>query len=207
MTSPGGDFHVRGVYFESCNCGAICPCRMIGGVRGGRSTYGICYGVLGWQIDDGRIRGREVSGLAAALVCRYDDDEPGSPWTITLHVDERGDEAQRDGIASVLLGELGGPQVAVLPWVRKASHLLGVHASRIELTPDGDGYRLRVGPHIRVRASTAFETDETVACGIPGYDHQGRELVADELVVADGPFAWELSGNCGFTSGFDYRAA
>jgi hypothetical protein len=39
-------FHIRGDYFESCNCTAICPCRLIGGVPGGRSTYGVCFGLL-----------------------------------------------------------------------------------------------------------------------------------------------------------------
>ena len=47
-------WHLRGSYFESCNCEAICPCRMIGGIKGGRSTYGICFGVLSWLVEDGR---------------------------------------------------------------------------------------------------------------------------------------------------------
>src|SRR5215208_969402 len=81
-------YRVRGSYFESCNCEAICPCRMVGGVRGGRSTYGICFGVLSWAIEEGRVDDVDVSGLATALVVRYDDDEPGSPWSIVLHVDE-----------------------------------------------------------------------------------------------------------------------
>jgi hypothetical protein len=66
---------VRGSYFESCNCEAICPCRMIGGVPGGRSTHGICYGILSWLVEEGRVDDTDVSGLAAALVYRYDDDE------------------------------------------------------------------------------------------------------------------------------------
>jgi hypothetical protein len=33
---------IRAVYFESCNCDAICPCRRIDGVPGGRSTHGVC---------------------------------------------------------------------------------------------------------------------------------------------------------------------
>ena len=61
-------YHVRGAYFESCNCEAICPCRMIGGVPGGRSTYGICYGVLSWLISEGSVDEVDVSGLAAVLV-------------------------------------------------------------------------------------------------------------------------------------------
>jgi hypothetical protein len=41
---------------------------------------------------------------------------------------------------------------------------------------------------------------------IPGYDRKGRELYADEFVVDDDPFAWELSGNCAYESDFDYAS-
>src|SRR5438128_5400590 len=34
-----------------------------------------------------------------------DDDEPGSPWTIVLYVDERGSDEQRERLAEILLGE------------------------------------------------------------------------------------------------------
>ena len=50
----------------------------------------------------------------------------------------------------------------------------------------------------RLRATRPFETDEPVACGIPGYDEPGTELIADELAVDDDPFASELEGNCAF---------
>ena len=46
-------WHIRGSYFESCNCDPICPCRRIDGVPGGRSTHGICTGVLSWRIEEG----------------------------------------------------------------------------------------------------------------------------------------------------------
>jgi hypothetical protein len=200
-------FRVRGSYFESCNCEAICPCRMIGGVPGGRSTYGVCYGVLSWRIDDGVVGDIDVSGLAAALVVSYDDDEAGSPWTILLHVDARGDAKQQAALAAVLLGELGGPHLSKLPWIRKARHLIGVRPSTIELVPDGAGHRLHVGSSISARATRAVETELPVACVIPGYDRVGLELYADELVVDDEPFAWELSGNCAYATDFDYASA
>ena len=79
---------VSGTYLESCNCDAICPCRKIDGVPGGRSTHGICLGALSWFVEDGQADDIELSRFAVALVCRYDDDEPGSPWTISLHVDD-----------------------------------------------------------------------------------------------------------------------
>jgi hypothetical protein len=203
----GVTYSVAGSYFESCNCEAICPCRMTNGIAGGRSTYGVCYGAMVWRVDDGHVGEVDVSGLAAALILHYDDDEPGSPWTIALHVDARGDDATRSALADVLLGRLGGPQVGLLPWVRKARHLISVQTSAIELVPDADGYRLRVGDAVRLRATRPVPGDDIVRCGIPGFEQPGRELIADELVVADTPFEWELSGNCAFASRFAYASS
>ena len=197
-------FRIRGSYFESCNCEAICPCRMVGGAKGGRSTYGVCYGALSWLIDEGLVGEVDVSGLAVALVMRYDDDEPGSPWTLALHVDERGSQEQQNALADVFLGRLSGPHVDTLPWIRKARHLIDVRPSAVELISEGDGYRLRVGDMVRLRATSRVADQDAVSCIVSGYERIGTELYADELVVDDGPFAWELSGNCAFASAFEY---
>ena len=101
------DWRIAGAYLESCNCDAICPCRMVDGVVGGRSTHGICFGVLGWRIDDGHAGDVDLSGLGVALALRYDDDEPGSPWTVVLYVDERSDERQLDVLSDIFLGGIG----------------------------------------------------------------------------------------------------
>ena len=175
-------YHVRGAYFESCNCEAICPCRMIGGVRGGRSTYGICYGVLSWLIEEGTVGEVDVSGLAAVLVCRYDDDEPGSPWTIVLHVDRRGSIEQQAALETLFLDGL-----QQLPWIRKARNLIGVRVSEIEI----DGARIRVGSTISVQATRPVETELPVACGIPGLRAQGpralrRRVRGRRRAVRDG---------------------
>lgn len=186
-------FHIRGDYFESCNCEAICPCRMIGEVMGGRSTYGICFGLLSWRIVDGHVGGVDVSGLNAALACRYDDDEPGSPWTVVLHIDERGDGQQRRALSYVFL-----EGISELPWIRKHRHLAGVETSTI----DFQGTTVRVGTELGMSATRPFETDQPVACGIPGYDRPGTEMIADELRV------WNevLTGNCAFKTDFDYES-
>ena len=194
----GLSYRVRGPYFESCNCEAICPCRMIGGVLGGRSTYGLCFGVLCWQIDDGFVGDVDVSGLGVVLVIRYHDDEQGSPWSVILHVDERGDEAQLGALEQLFLHEL-----RELPWIRKQRHVIDVRASPIEI----DGTHVRVGEQVTVRATQRVETDQPVACGIPGYDRVGYELYADELHVEDEPFSYRLEGNCAFATDFDYRSA
>jgi hypothetical protein len=191
-------FRVRGPYFESCNCEAICPCRMIGGVPGGRSTYGSCYGALSWRIDDGHLETVDLSGFNVVLVYRYDDDEPGSPWSLVLHVDAQADEAQRRALSYIFLG--GIPQ---LPWIRKARNLIDVRVSDIVI----DGAHVRVGREVLMHATSPVETELPVACGIPGYDRFGYELYADELTVGDEPFEWSLAGNCAFVGDFDYSSS
>jgi hypothetical protein len=74
-------WQISGTYFESCNCEAICPCRRIDGVPGGRSTHGVCAGVLSWLIEEGCVDEVDLAGQPVALAMRYSDDEPGSPET------------------------------------------------------------------------------------------------------------------------------
>jgi hypothetical protein len=194
-------WRVAGAYFESCNCDAICPCRMIGEVPGGRSTHGICFGVLAWRIDNGHFDDLDLSGLAAALTVQYDDDEPGSPWSIVLHVDERGSAEQRTALERILLGAAEG-DVKRLPWIRKPRNVIDVRTDSIELV----GTSLRIGGAVSLTATTPFETSERVACGIPGYDRAGTEYTTNAFAVDDDPFRWELSGNCAFAVDFEYSS-
>ena len=188
-------YRIRGSYFESCNCEAICPCRKVGPVLGSRSTYGECFGTLSWKIDGGNVEGVALDGLNVALVYRYDDDEPGSPWSLILHVDESADRMQSAALKWLFLDGLHQ-----LPWIRKARHLIGVRSSPITI----DGTSVLIGLHTGAAASRRYETNLVVACGVPGYDREGYEMVADELRADDGPFAWELKGNCAYASDFDY---
>src|SRR4051794_11795923 len=143
MATP---WRIGGTYLEACNCEAICPCRRIGGVAGGRSTYGECLGALSWRITEGAAGELDLAGLHVVLVSRYHDDEPGSPWTWILHVDERADEAQRDALAAIFSGEWGGTPMSQFPWAFKDSTRLAVVPSAIEIdhTP-GKGWLRAAG--------------------------------------------------------------
>ena len=52
---------VSGTYLEACNCDAICPCRRVGGVSGGRSTTGECIGALSWVVESGSADGVDLA--------------------------------------------------------------------------------------------------------------------------------------------------
>jgi hypothetical protein len=195
---------IRGTYFEACNCAPICPCRRIDGVAGGRSTHGVCMGVLSWLIEHGEVDGTDVSGLPAALAIRYSDDEPGSPWSWVLYLDARASPQQRSALEDVFTGRLGGDALRHFPWAWKASELVAVR--RVEIGVEHTRRRewLRIRDHVSVRIRDRYEEQHTVTCVIPGHDRTGEELVADELIVEDEALAFSYRGTCGYGSTFAY---
>ena len=197
-------WRIRGTYFESCNCDAICPCRTIDGVPGGRSTHGVCAGVLSWLIDDGAVDGVDVTGLPVVLAIRYDDDEPKSPWSWILYLDERATDEQRAVLEGIFTGGLGGDALRHFPWAWKPSKLLAVRSVAIEVDHTRRRQWLRIRNLVSLRIRNAYPGDETVTCVIPGHERDGEELIADELIVEDGPFSYAYRGTCGYGTTFDY---
>ena len=200
-------WRIAGSYLEACNCDAICPCRRVGGRAGGRSTHGVCMGALSWAITDGGAGELALSGLGVVLVLRYDDDEPGSPWTYFLYVDERGSTRQREALALIFNGGLGGAPQRQFPWVFKASRSLGWRAARIDIEHVSRRGRFTVADHVTLRVRGPVDDQEPVTCVIPGHHRSGSELYADALRVAEGPLSFEFSGKCAYESTFEYSSA
>lgn len=199
-------WQISGTYLEACNCDAICPCRTIGGKKGGRSTEGLCLGSLSWQIHEGRAGEVDLAGLRTVLALRYDDDEPGSPWDFFIFIDDRADTHQREALEGIFLGRLGGTPEVQFPWVWKESRLHGIRQAAIEIdhTP-GRGW-FRAGREVTVRVREPVADPEKVTCVIPGHHQEGRELVADLLAVSVDGLDFELGGKCGYESGFAYSS-
>jgi hypothetical protein len=197
-------WRICGSYFESCNCEAICPCRKIDGVAGGRSTYGECLGVLCWLIEDGSADEVALEGLKVALATRYHDDEPGSPWSFVMYLDARANAAQRDALEGIYTGRLGGDALNHFPWAWKESVRVTVRPVEIELSHEPRRQWLRIRDHVSVRIRDTYPGPEAVSCVIPGHAQSGEELIADQLQVNDGPLRFEFSGNCGYSARFDY---
>jgi hypothetical protein len=197
-------WRIRGSYFEACNCDPICPCRRVDGVAGGRSTHGVCMGVLSWLVEDGMIESIDVSGLAVALATYYSDDEPGSPWTWIMYVEEVASSEQLAQLEAVYTGRLGGDAERHFPWAWKPSHLLAVRPAEISLGHSSRRQWLRVRDVVTVRIRDRYPSASTVTCVIPGHGQTGEELVAEELRVADEGLAFEFHEVCGYGSTFDY---
>jgi hypothetical protein len=195
---------IRGSYFESCNCDAICPCRRIDGVPGGRSTHGVCLGVLSWVIEEGSAGDVDLSGLPVALALRYSDDESGSPWSWVLYLDATATEEQRSALERIFTGRLGGDAESHFPWAWKASELVAVRPVDMDVDHTRRRQWLRIRNRVSVRIHDRYAGSETVTCVIPGHERAGEELVGDELVVEDEALAFSYRGTCGYGSTFEY---
>jgi hypothetical protein len=174
------------------------------GRTGGRSTYGTCEFALSWLILDGHAGAIDLSGLAAVMVGRYDDDEAGSPWRVALYIDERGDAEQRRALTEVFLGRLGGS--VFNNFASAIGEVYAVRPASIELNHAPGSQSIKAGSFVTVRAAESVDADGPVSCGIPGHDRPGQELRMSVLRVEDAPLTWEVSGRCGFATDFDYRS-
>jgi hypothetical protein len=197
-------WRIRGSYFEACNCDPICPCRRVDGVMGGRSTHGVCMGVLSWVIEEGVVDGADVAGLPVALALRYSDDEPRSPWTYVLYLDERGSDEQREALESLFTGRLGGDAESHFPWVWKPSNLVAVRRADIAVEHVRTRQRLRIRDHVDVQIRDRYQDQGTVTCVIPGHDRSGEELVTERIAVEDEELSFRFEDVCGYASTFEY---
>lgn len=201
------DWHVRGSYFEACNCEAICPCRSVGGRPGGPSSTGECFGTLSWHIHHGRADGIDLSDLRTVLSLRYFDRvQPSTPWEVVLYVDADADAGQRAALADILLGRAGGT-VAQL-YGPAIGEVHAVRPARISLEHAMPRRRIDVVGYLTVQAEGDASEPGDVRCGIPGFDHPGTELYGDTLLSTDPALRWEVRGrrNAAFTTDFDYRS-
>jgi len=197
-------WHIQGSYFEACNCEAICPCRRIDGTPGGRSTHGVCMGVLSWLIAAGAAGDVDLAGLPVALAIRYSDDEPGSPWSWILYLDAHATGEQRAALEAIFSGELGGDAATHFPWAWKASERIAVRSVAIDVEHTRRRQRLLIRDHVSVRIRDRYPGAETVTCIIPGHDREGEELITDQLTVSDEALAFSYSGVCGYATSFHY---
>jgi len=173
-------------------------------VQGGRSTHGVCLGVLSWLIEEGAADGTDLSGIPVALASCYSDDEPGSPWTWILYLDARASGEQRALLEGIFTGRLGGDAERHFPWAWKPSELVAVRAVGIDVDHTRRRQRLRIRDLVSVRIRDRYDGGELVTCVIPGHERAGEELVADELAVRDGVLEFNYGGVCGYGSSFDY---
>ncbi len=200
-------WRVAGSYFEVCNCDAVCPCRRQGDTPGGRSTYGVCDFALSWMVLRGQWDGIDLSGRTVVMAGSYRDGnglEHSTPWRVTLYVDEHASAAEHECLAAIFLGRAGG--TTLRNFAAAIGEVQAVRSAAIHLDHSPNRESMEAVGYVRAATRSAVTSDAPIACGIPGYDHPGTEVVAEEFAVNDGQLHWTVRGRCGFATDFDYSS-
>jgi hypothetical protein len=128
---------LEGTVLIACNCDYGCPCNF-----NALPTQGHCEGGWTWHVDRGRYGDVGLDDLNFTVTVKW----PGAIHEGNGHglilVDERADEAQREAIATLCSGDVGGPW-GVLAWTWPTVD--GPHPVAYELELDGIDSKVRAG--------------------------------------------------------------
>lgn len=194
-------WHLRGDYFENCNCNVVCPCELSpeGPLKASPSN-GDCRAFLAFQIDDGSYGDVRLDGLNVAAVAHADGPMGNGGWKFAMYLDERADEAQREALQTIFSGAAGGPMAVFAPLV---AEVLGVKAVPIRYEKNGKRRSVTI-PGVAdagVRALDSMHADGSEVWVSLGHPFN-PERVAAALGVPgstyhDYEWTWDNSGGAG----------
>src|SRR5688500_3591459 len=105
QTEPAASgYRFQGTLLEACNCDVLCPCWI-----GENPDNGSCSSAVAYHLDEGRIRGVDVSGLTLVGVVFIPGNILAGNWTQVIFVDDRATEEQEAAMVDAFTGALGGP--------------------------------------------------------------------------------------------------
>ena len=218
-TNDNPDWRLEGDYFDGCNCKSICPC-----IFALDPTEGHCKGVAAWPIEKGHSTSETNNGnnsnknnnsinlanLNVILAVHAPGHMfTGPKWKISLYLDEKANNGQKDALTKIFTGQAGGEFFAeILPLI---GEILGIKSVPIEFNIEGKKRRKIKIPYIvEMEIEGLTGSDPNVESKVinpafsntPGYD----PIIARSVrhTYKDHGLEWDNSGRNAFYSRFTY---
>jgi hypothetical protein len=219
-TNDNPDWRLEGDYFDGCNCKSICPC-----IFALDPTEGHCKGVAAWHIEKGHSTSETNNGnnsnknnnnsinlanLNVILAVHAPGHMfTGPKWKISLYLDEKANNGQKDALTKIFTGQAGGEFFAeILPLI---GEILGIKSVPIEFNIEGKKRRKIKIPYIvEMEIEGLTGSDPNVESKVinpafsntPGYD----PIIARSVrhTYKDHGLEWDNSGRNTFYSRFTY---
>lgn len=159
MITEKPSWNLKGVVLVACNCDYGCPCNF-----NALPSRGKCEGGWTWHVEHGSVAGVPLDDLNFSIYVNWPGAiHEGNGEGLVL-VDERADDRQRDAIATLMGGQVGGPW-GVLAWTWPKVH--GPLAVRYEVELNGLATRIKAGDALEVECA-AIKNPVTGADVHPG---------------------------------------
>ena len=110
------DWKLKGTIVIACNCDYGCPCNF-----NAPPTTGKCEGSWTWHVERGAFGDTSLDDLNFTIAVDWPGAIHEGNGEAVILVDERADQAQRDAIAELVRGGVGGPW-GVLAWTWPTVH-------------------------------------------------------------------------------------
>ncbi|MFV2092183.1 MAG: DUF1326 domain-containing protein [Hyphomicrobiales bacterium] len=95
---------IKSATFGNCNCAANCGCQF-----NLPSTHGHCQFVEAGHLEEGYFNDISLAGLNWAFMIIWPGEIAEGNGLETIIIDERADDAQREALRKIMLGEVGEP--------------------------------------------------------------------------------------------------
>ncbi len=102
--TTGSQWSMQGTLLQGCNCDYGCPCNF-----NARPTHGHCEGTWSGYIDQGAFGDVQLGGLNFTVIGDWPSALHEGNGECQLLIDEKASQEQRDGLLTILKGEVGGP--------------------------------------------------------------------------------------------------
>jgi hypothetical protein len=171
-----------------------------------RPRAGVCTGALSWTIEKGHADDLDLAGLAIVLAFSHDQDEPESPWDITIYLDQRADERQQSALQSLFAGGRSQRALVPFPWASTTSRNVELRTAPINADHHAGHPWFDASGYVSVRVGDPICDQPSATSLIPGHPHAGIERRGTRLRVADHTLAFESEPVRAFASTFHYTS-
>ena len=217
------NWRLEGDYFDGCNCKSICPC-----IFALDPTEGDCKGLAAWHIEKGHFTyGIKDSGnrnnndndnnsinlanLNIILAVHAPGHMfTGPKWKISLYLDERANNDQKDALTKIFTGQAGGEFFAEM--FPRIGEILGIRSVPIEFSIEGKKRRKIKIPSItemEIEGLTGSNPDIESKVVNPAFSNTpGNDPViahSTKHTYKDHGLEWDNSGRNSFYSRFAYE--
>jgi len=193
---------LQGNYFESCSCDIVCPCIFLR-----PPSRGYCEALVAWHIKKGHMSSTKLDGLNVAVWLRAPSTLTDGKWRLALYIDDKADEKQKEALASIYGGKVGGHPAVLAGFV---SELLGVKSASIEFKEEGKKCHLVVKG---IAENEMYAIDGEDGGDVKVSDHPlavspGNPVTiskSKKLHYKDYGIDWSLSETVGLSAPFSYK--
>jgi hypothetical protein len=189
-------WRIKGDFIDFCKCAVPCPCSW-----GQAPTEGDCDGVIAYRIREGTYGDVTLDGLNVAALGHFDGNiwDEDTRMRAGFILDERADEAQREGLQTIFGGQAGGwPQVFT---ENVLGELLGMEFAPINLEIADDASTWSVEIPGMAKGNAEVLTGPT---SVPGKQVQVLNIPGAEAGPNSGPTTYGVA-QVGEADGFGLK--